>query len=177
MIKREFHAVCSRDNNLAFRTGATSSRSIKSYNDYIPTARSKLSVCQGRRKEKIPFPCAGLQSYIYLPPDNVHWLKSISFPQLWQRWVLSNSSEKISLVSPQDGHLHSNDFRFLNCSYPGQCCGVDMVTSWSSFIAFSFIVYIDRGRLSIAPIVLKLSAFHNPVPSEHRRPGCCSSGA
>ncbi len=62
-------------------------------------------------------------------PSKVHWVKSISCLHAPQVWDFSNSSEKISFSSPQLGHLQVNDFRFLNCSHPGQCCGVDMVFS------------------------------------------------
>jgi hypothetical protein len=33
---------------------------------------------------------------IQASPSNVHWLKSMGLPHASQRWVLSNSSEKIS---------------------------------------------------------------------------------
>jgi hypothetical protein len=63
------------------------------------------------------------------PALYVQVLKSISLPHLEHLWVLSNSSEKISLDSPHSGHLQVNDFRFLKFSNPGQCWGVLMTVS------------------------------------------------
>src|SRR4030067_2185089 len=59
----------------------------------------------------------------------VHFVKSISCLQPLQVCFLLNSSEKISTSFPQVGHLHMKDFRPLNCSNPGQCCGVLIATS------------------------------------------------
>ena len=63
------------------------------------------------------------------PALSVHFVKSISWLQPLQICLLLNSSEKISISFPQLGHWQTNDFRFLNCSNPGQCCGVLMTTS------------------------------------------------
>ncbi len=60
-------------------------------------------------------------------PESVHCVKSISFPQDLQVCFLSNSSEKISISAEHEGHLQANDFRFLNCSNPGQCFGVVII--------------------------------------------------
>ena len=58
------------------------------------------------------------------PALRVHFVKSISWRQPLQVCFLSNSSEKISTTFPQLGHLHTKDFRSLNCSKPGQCRGI-----------------------------------------------------
>jgi hypothetical protein len=68
-----------------------------------------------------------------------HFVKSISSLHPLQTCVLSNSSEKISVSLPHFGHLHEKDFRFLNCSNPGQCCGVDIsCSSCSNKLIFYF---------------------------------------
>jgi hypothetical protein len=63
---------------------------------------------------------------VVLPASPVSWqdAKSIGFPQDAHRWVLSNSSEKISFSSPHSLHLQVKDFKCLKLAYPGQCCGV-----------------------------------------------------
>ena len=51
----------------------------------------------------------------------------------------SNSSEKISLTSPHLGHSHVNDLRVLKFAYPGQCCGVDVLSAiFSSVLIFKY---------------------------------------
>jgi hypothetical protein len=64
------------------------------------------------------------------PPVIVHLVKSISCWQPLQICFLSNSSEKISASFPQLGHLQTKDFRPLNCSKPGQCLGMLILTSF-----------------------------------------------
>jgi len=64
---------------------------------------------------------------VLAPASKVHEVKSISAPHLGQVWDLLNSSEKISFSAPQLVHLQTNDFRFLNDSHPGQCCGVVVI--------------------------------------------------
>jgi hypothetical protein len=65
----------------------------------------------------------------YACPSKLHCVKSICFPQLSHKWVLSNSSEKISFAWPQLGHLQLNDESVLKFAKPGQCVGVDIVSS------------------------------------------------
>jgi hypothetical protein len=86
-------------------------------------------------------------------PDNVHCAKSIGFPQSLQVCGFSNSSEKISFSLPHAGHLQVKDFRFLNDAYPGQCWGVDMISSYTVNCLF-FLQF--HGR--------------NLEPFEYRRP-------
>lgn len=62
-------------------------------------------------------------------PERVHWLKSTGLPHLGQLCSVSNSSEKISISWPHSGHLQINVSSSLNCSKPGQCRGVVMVSS------------------------------------------------
>ena len=51
----------------------------------------------------------------------------------------SNSSEKISLTSPHLGHSHVNDLRVLKFAYPGQCCGVEVVSAIiTSILVFKY---------------------------------------
>jgi hypothetical protein len=57
----------------------------------------------------------GYPGYVYADASKVHWVKSMGFLHLLHTWVLSNSSEKISISSLQLGHLHLNDCKFLNC--------------------------------------------------------------
>jgi hypothetical protein len=63
-------------------------------------------------------------------PSRRHWVKSIGLPHPLQVCSRSNSSEKISRLAPQLGHLQTNDFNDLCCSKPGQCWGVVMATSY-----------------------------------------------
>jgi hypothetical protein len=65
-----------------------------------------------------------------IPVSNLHCVKSISCLHPLHTCFFSNSSEKISVSLPQLGHLQEKDFRFLNCSYPGQCCGVVIMASF-----------------------------------------------
>jgi hypothetical protein len=62
-------------------------------------------------------------------PSSVHCVKSMGSLQALQVCGRSNSSENISLLSPHLGHLQVKDLSDLKFAYPGQCCGVDVVSA------------------------------------------------
>jgi hypothetical protein len=76
----------------------------------IPSVRTSLEKdCIRPEIQKI-YACSDRVAWA----SSVHCVKSISFLHEAHTWDFSNSSENISFSAPQLGHLHVNDFRFLN---------------------------------------------------------------
>jgi hypothetical protein len=81
-----------------------------------------------------------LINFDYACPSKVHCVKSICSPQPSHKWVLSNSSEKISFSRPQFGHLQLNDESVLKFAKPGQCFGVDIISSLNKIASQIYVI-------------------------------------
>jgi hypothetical protein len=112
----------------------------------------------------------------YACPSKEHCVKSICFPQLSHKWVLSNSSEKISFSRPQFGHLQLNDESVLKFAKPGQCFGVDITSSLNKIASQIYVIRQStlpdctaKKLIDFTDKVFRRFHGHNPEPSEHLR--------
>ena len=84
-------------------------------------SRAEIAVVVAAREAKAPWPRDPDGVPLLPSPESWHWVKSIDLPHLLHVCGRSNSSEKISLSSPQLGHLQLNDLSVLKFAKPGQC--------------------------------------------------------
>jgi len=106
----------------------------------IHFARGRGKIIFNRPSNRIK--CFYQRGEILLPsPCISHVAKSMDSPHPLQLWERSNSSEKISFSWPHFWHLQINALRFLKSAYPGQCCGVEVLSAIGSSILNKLIVF------------------------------------